>query len=233
MPVQAHRSHEDVPVTQMRKIIAKRLLESKMQMPHQYMTVEIEMDNLMKARQEYNERMGMKVSVNDFIIKAAASSLKMIPEANAFWTPDAIKFNSTIDVAFAAATPAGLVTPVVRAADKKSMAEIAAVTRDLAGRARANKLLPEEFMGGSLSVSNLGMFQMTEFVAVLNPPQCAIFAVGSTFPKAVPDGKGGVEARQVMMVTLSHDARVLDDELAKKLCTTFKSMVQTPALMFM
>mmetsp|Transcript_11534 Transcript_11534/g.22777 ORF Transcript_11534/g.22777 Transcript_11534/m.22777 type:complete len:369 (+) Transcript_11534:83-1189(+) len=229
----AHRSFEDIPTTQMRKIIAKRLLESKMQLPHQYMTVEIEMDNLIKARVEYNERSGSKVSVNDFIIKACASALQKVPEANAYWSPEALKFHSTIDVAFAAATPAGLVTPVVRGADKKSIAQIASDTKDLAGRARINKLMPEEFQGGSLSVSNLGMFAITEFVAVLNPPQSAIFAVGSTVPKAVMGAKGVLETKHSMMVTLSHDARVMDETLAMKLCTTLQAMIQTPALMFM
>jgi len=210
-----------------------RLMASNGVMCNMCRTVEIQMDKLIDSRVQYNEQMGTKVSVNDFIIKAAATALRLVPEANAYWTPDAIKYNSTIDVAFAAATPAGLVTPVVRSADKKSISQIASVTKDLATRARANKLLPEEFQGGSLSVSNLGMFQMTEFVAVLNPPQSAIFAIGSTIPKAVPDSKGGVEVSQIMMVTLSHDARVLDAELAKKLCTTLQSLIQTPALMFM
>uniref|UniRef100_A0A6U2BPW1 2-oxoacid dehydrogenase acyltransferase catalytic domain-containing protein n=1 Tax=Hemiselmis andersenii TaxID=464988 RepID=A0A6U2BPW1_HEMAN len=229
----AHRSHEDIPTTQMRKIIAKRLLESKNQLPHQYMTVEVEMDNLIKARVEYNERSGNKVSVNDFIIKACASALEQVPEANAYWTPESLKFHPTIDVAFAAATPAGLVTPVVRGADKKTLAEIAKVTKDLAGRARENKLLPEEFQGGSLSVSNLGMFAITEFVAVLNPPQSAIFAIGSTVSKAVMGLDGVLGTKQSMMVTLSHDARVMDAALAKKLCTTLKALIQTPALIFM
>mmetsp|Transcript_38291 Transcript_38291/g.95885 ORF Transcript_38291/g.95885 Transcript_38291/m.95885 type:complete len:363 (+) Transcript_38291:28-1116(+) len=229
----AHRSHEDIPTTQMRKIIAKRLLESKNQLPHQYMTVEIEMDNLIKARVAYNELSGTKVSVNDLIIKACASALQKVPEANAYWTPEALKFHPTIDVAFAAATPAGLVTPVVRGADKKSIAEIASATKDLAGRARENKLMPEEFQGGSLSVSNLGMFAITEFVAVLNPPQSAIFAVGSTVPKAVMGKDGVVETKQSMMVTLSHDARVMDAALAKKLCTTLQGLIQNPALIFM
>jgi pyruvate dehydrogenase E2 component (dihydrolipoamide acetyltransferase) len=217
----------------MRKIIAKRLLESKNELPHQYMTMEIDMDNLIKARADYNARSGNKVSVNDFIIKACASALEKVPEANAYWTPEALKFNSTIDVAFAAATPAGLVTPVVRDANKKSIAEIGKVTKDLAGRARDNKLMPEEFQGGSLSVSNLGMFAITEFVAVLNPPQSAIFAIGSTTAKTVMGPDGVVGTKQSMMVTLSHDARVLDAGLAKKLCTELQAMMQQPALMFM
>mmetsp|Transcript_2689 Transcript_2689/g.4314 ORF Transcript_2689/g.4314 Transcript_2689/m.4314 type:complete len:218 (-) Transcript_2689:193-846(-) len=217
----------------MRKVIAKRLLESKMTTAHSYMAIEVEMDALIQTRSQFNEASGLKVSVNDFVIKAVAATLREVPEANAYWTEDSIKFNPTVDVAFAAATPAGLVTPVVKEAATKSIAQIATETKDMAGRARNNKLMPEEYQGGCTSVSNLGMFDISEFIAVLNPPQATIFAVGSTTAKAFPDGKGGIEARNVMRLSLSHDARVVDEAMAEKLCGTFKNMIEKPALMFM
>eukprot|EP00291_Cryptomonas_curvata_P027951 CAMPEP_0172208388 /NCGR_PEP_ID=MMETSP1050-20130122/34437_1 /TAXON_ID=233186 /ORGANISM="Cryptomonas curvata, Strain CCAP979/52" /LENGTH=316 /DNA_ID=CAMNT_0012887959 /DNA_START=68 /DNA_END=1015 /DNA_ORIENTATION=+ len=217
---QAHRSHVDVPTTQMRKIIAKRLLESKLTLPHEYMKVEVEMDALLRTRAVFNEHSPTKASVNDFIIKAA------------YWTADAVKFHATVDVAFAAATPAGLVTPVIRNADKKPIPLIAKETKDLATRARANKLLPEEYSGGSISVSNLGMYDISEFIAVLNPPQAAILAIGSTQPKTVADAKGGLLQRNVMQIALSHDARVMDGELAAQFCATLKRLLETPSLIF-
>uniref|UniRef100_A0A7S0M526 2-oxoacid dehydrogenase acyltransferase catalytic domain-containing protein n=1 Tax=Cryptomonas curvata TaxID=233186 RepID=A0A7S0M526_9CRYP len=230
---QAHRSHVDVPTTQMRKIIAKRLLESKLTLPHEYMKVEVEMDALLRTRAVFNEHSPTKASVNDFIIKAAAAALRSVPAANAYWTADAVKFHATVDVAFAAATPAGLVTPVIRNADKKPIPLIAKETKDLATRARANKLLPEEYSGGSISVSNLGMYDISEFIAVLNPPQAAILAIGSTQPKTVADAKGGLLQRNVMQIALSHDARVMDGELAAQFCATLKRLLETPSLIFM
>eukprot|EP00277_Geminigera_cryophila_P033304 CAMPEP_0173123292 /NCGR_PEP_ID=MMETSP1102-20130122/54837_1 /TAXON_ID=49646 /ORGANISM="Geminigera sp., Strain Caron Lab Isolate" /LENGTH=370 /DNA_ID=CAMNT_0014031147 /DNA_START=66 /DNA_END=1179 /DNA_ORIENTATION=+ len=212
--------------TQMRKIIAKRLLESKLTLPHSYMAIEIEMDSLMATRAKFNKANSSKVSVNDL-------ALKTVPEANAYWTEDAIKFNSQIDVSFAAATPSGLITPVVKDAGKKAILEISAEAKDMATRARANKLMPEEFTGGCTSVSNLGMFDISEFIAVLNPPQSTIFAVGSTSAKAFPDGKGGIEARNVMRVSVTHDARVVDAFVAEKLCGALKDGIENPALIFM
>mmetsp|Transcript_85047 Transcript_85047/g.124442 ORF Transcript_85047/g.124442 Transcript_85047/m.124442 type:complete len:379 (+) Transcript_85047:71-1207(+) len=228
-----HRTHTDTPITQMRKIIAKRLLESKLTLPHSYMAIEIEMDSLMATRAKFNKANSSKVSVNDLVIKAVAYALKTVPEANAYWTEDAIKFNSQIDVSFAAATPSGLITPVVKDAGKKAILEISAEAKDMATRARANKLMPEEFTGGCTSVSNLGMFDISEFIAVLNPPQSTIFAVGSTSAKAFPDGKGGIEARNVMRVSVTHDARVVDAFVAEKLCGALKDGIENPALIFM
>jgi len=228
-----HRTFTDTPVTHMRKIIAKRLLESKLTLPHSYMAIEIEMDNLMATRAKFNEQNNSKISVNDLVIKAVAYALKSVPEANAYWTDDAIKFHPQIDVSFAAATPSGLITPVVKDVSNKSMLKISAEAKDMAARARANKLMPEEFMGGCTSVSNLGMFDISEFIAVLNPPQATIFAVGSTAPKAFPDGKGGVEARNVMRVSLTHDARVVDGAVAERLMAALKQGIESPALIFM
>jgi len=228
-----HRTHTDIPTTQMRKIIAKRLLESKLTLPHSYMAIEIEMDSLMATRAKFNKANSSKVSVNDLVIKAVSYALKTVPEANAYWTEDAIKFNSQIDVSFAAATPSGLITPVVKDAGKKTILQISAEAKDMATRARANKLMPEEFTGGCTSVSNLGMFDISEFIAVLNPPQSTIFAVGSTSAKAFPDGKGGIEARNVMRVSVTHDARVVDGFVAEKLCAALKDGIESPALIFM
>ncbi|EKX48982.1 hypothetical protein GUITHDRAFT_162209 [Guillardia theta CCMP2712] len=217
----------------MRKIIAKRLLESKLNLPHSYMTVEVEMDNLLELRKKFNDKNGSKVSVNDFVIKAVASALRSVPEANAYWTEDSIKFNQSVDVSFAAATPAGLITPVIRDADKKPILKVSAEAKDMAARARGNKLMPEEFTGGCTSVSNLGMYDITEFIAVLNPPQSTIFAVGSTTPKLVPSEKGGLKTKNVMKVSLTHDGRVVDGALAEKLCSIFKEAIESPAMMFM
>jgi len=217
----------------MRKIIAKRLLESKLTLPHSYMAIEIEMDSLMATRAKFNKHNASKVSVNDLVIKAVAYALKAVPEANAYWTEDAIKFHPSIDVSFAAATPSGLITPVVRDAGNKAILAISAEAKDMASRARANKLMPEEFTGGCTSVSNLGMFDISEFIAVLNPPQSTIFAVGSTSAKAFPDGKGGVEARNVMRVSVTHDARVVDGAMAERLCAALKDGIENPALIFM
>jgi len=217
----------------MRKIIAKRLLESKLTLPHSYMAIEIEMDSLMATRGKFNDQNKSKVSVNDLVIKAVAYALKTVPEANAYWTEDAIKFHPQIDVSFAAATPSGLITPVVKDVNKKSMLQISSEAKDMASRARANKLMPEEFTGGCTSVSNLGMFDISEFIAVLNPPQSTIFAIGSTKAKAFPDGKGGVEARNVMRVSLTHDARVVDGAVAERLLAALKQGIESPALIFM
>ena len=167
----AHRTHTDTPVTQMRKIIAKRLLESKLTLPHSYMAVEIEMDSLMATRAKFNQQNNTKVSVNDLVIKAVAYALKTVPEANSYWTEEAVMFHPQVDVSFAAATPTGLITPVITNAGNKSILEISAEAKDMAARARANKLMPHEFSGGCTSVSNLGMFDISEFIAVLNPPQ--------------------------------------------------------------
>lgn len=190
----------------MRKIIASRLTESKQQIPHYYLTVEINMDKTNKLRQVLNTAADgkYKLSVNDFIVKAAALSLKKVPEANAAWQGDFIRQYSTSDVCVAVATPTGLITPIIGQAETKGLADISSQVRDLATRARAGKLAPQEYQGGSFTISNLGMYGIKNFTAIINQPQSCILAVGGSQQKVVVDEttESGFGVRDVMEVTL-------------------------------
>jgi len=215
-----------------RKIIASRLLESKSTIPHMYLSVDANLDALMTMREELKSA-GTKVSVNDCVIKAAAMALKEVPAANAYWSDaEGIMDNSAVDISMAVSTDKGLITPIIRGADQKSLVEIGADARRLAGKARENKLTPEEFQGGTFSISNLGMFPVDKFNAIINPPQACIMAVGRGRKVVVlKDGKPATI--QVMTVTLSADQRVYNGDVGAKMLEAFKANIESPAKMMM
>jgi pyruvate dehydrogenase E2 component (dihydrolipoamide acetyltransferase) len=220
--------------SQMRRIIAQRLQESKANAPHFYLTVDCEIDNLLAARRMMNEQAGegVKISVNDLVIRAAAMALIAVPKANASWEGENTRYFQHADIAMAVAVDGGLVTPVVWAAEQKGLAALSSITRDLALRAREGKLAPEEFSGGSFTISNLGMYGIREFAAVINPPQGAILAVGAGEERpVVRDGQLAVAT--VMSVTLSADHRVVDGAVGAEWLQAFKGYIQQPVTMLL
>ena len=222
------------PNSQMRKIIAARLQESKATAPHFYLTVDCEIDTLLESRRQMNDRApeGVKILVNDLIIRAAAMALIKVPKANASWEGDNTRLFSHADIAMAVAVDGGLVTPVIWAAEQKGLAEIAATSRDLATRARDGKLAPEEFSGGSFTISNLGMYGVREFAAVINPPQGAILAVGAGEQRPVVH-EGQLAVATVMTVTLSADHRVVDGAVGAEWLQAFKGYIEAPVTMLL
>ena len=222
------------PNSQMRRIIASRLQESKQTAPHFYLTVDCEIDALLAARRQMNEQApeSVKISVNDLVIRAAAMALIKVPKANASWEGENTRLFTHADIAMAVAVDGGLVTPVIWAAEKKGLAEIASISRDLATRARNGKLAPEEFTGGSFTISNLGMYGVREFAAVINPPQGAILAVGAGEQRpVVKDGQLAVAT--VMTVTLSADHRVVDGAVGAEWLQAFKGYLEAPVTMLL
>ena len=217
-----------VPHSGMRRAIARRLTESKQQVPHFYLTVDCRMDALLALRAQANQGGAVKLSVNDFIVRAAALALREVPEVNASWHEDAIEFHAGADISVAVATDGGLVTPIVRDADVKPLSAIAAEIVELAGRAKVNRLKPEEFTGGSLTVSNLGMYGIKQFAAIINPPQAAILAVGATERRPVVDDNGDLKAATVMTVTLSADHRVVDGAVGARWLAAFRALIEAP-----
>jgi pyruvate dehydrogenase E2 component (dihydrolipoamide acetyltransferase) len=229
----APREDELVPASQMRKTIARRLVEAKREIPHIYLTVDADMERLVELREQLNDAGDVKVSVNDLVVKALAMALVRVPEANVSWTADGIVKHGGVHVGIAVSLPDnGLITPVVKDADRKSIGAVARETRSLAERARAKKLKPEEFAGGSATVSNLGMFGIREFVAIINPPESVILAVGATEKRAVvvedEDGGDAIEIRRRMTLTLSCDHRVVDGVLGAKLLGEVKKLIEKP-----
>jgi pyruvate dehydrogenase E2 component (dihydrolipoamide acetyltransferase) len=225
--------HNLVPHTSMRRVIAKRLTESKQSVPHFYLTMDIELDALLKLRGELNARSAkdgagaFKLSVNDMVIKAAAIALRRVPKVNASFTEEGVAFYDDVDVAVAVAIPDGLITPIIRRADQKGLATISNEMKDLGLRARAGKLKPEEFQGGGFSVSNLGMFGVKDFQAIINPPQAAILAVGAGEQRPVVKD-GALAVATVMSATLSVDHRVVDGALGAEWLQAFKAIIQEP-----
>jgi pyruvate dehydrogenase E2 component (dihydrolipoamide acetyltransferase) len=221
------------PHNGMRRTIARRLAESKRTVPHFYMSVDCTIDELLRVRKRLNARSeDSRISVNDFVVRAAALALKKVPAANASWSDDAILLWDRVDVAVAVALDDGLITPIVKSADQKGLAQIAAETKDLAERARAGKLKLEEFQGGTFSISNLGMYGIREFAAVINPPQGCILAVGAGEPRpVVKDGQLGVAT--VMICTLSCDHRVVDGAVGAQFLAAFKKLVEDPLTMLL
>lgn len=215
--------YEDVPLTNMRRAIAKRLTLSKTTIPHSYMDVVCNIDETLGTRKKYAAE-GVKVSVNDFIIKAAAMALHRVPAMNAMWKNESVELLSEIDISIAVATDTGLITPIVKSADELGIDEISKTVRELAGRAREGKLKPNEFEGGCFSISNLGMFGISRFSAVINPPQASILAIGGSTLVPGCDGK----PQQVMAATLSYDARVITDETAADFLQAFKDNLEQP-----
>ncbi|HEX6144435.1 MAG TPA: pyruvate dehydrogenase complex dihydrolipoamide acetyltransferase [Geminicoccaceae bacterium] len=226
--------HEEIQLDNMRKVIARRLTESKQTIPHFYLTIDVELDALLKLRKELNAREGAdyKLSVNDFVIKAAATALKRKPEANAAWGGDRIYQFKNIDISVAVAIPRGLITPIIRNADQKGLSTISAEMKDLAGRAKEGKLKPEEFQGGGFSISNLGMYGVKDFAAVINPPQACILAVGGGEQRPVIK-EGAVQIATMMSCTLSIDHRVVDGALGAQWLQVFKGLVEDPLAMLL
>ncbi len=222
---------EDVPLSQMRKTIARRLTESIGPVPHFFLTVEVDMGRAMEARRTINtmlEREGRKISLNDLIIRATAAALKRHPACNAHWLGDSIRLFNRVHIGVAVAVEDGLITPIIRDADLKGVAHIGAEVRELAGRAREKKLQPDEYTGATFSISNLGMFGIHEFTAVINPPEAGILAVGGV--EEVPVAEAGqVVVRSRMKITMSCDHRVIDGALGATFLATLKGMLEEPA----
>ena len=227
------RAFEEIPLDGMRKTIAARLTEAKQSIPHFYLRRDIELDMLLEVRKTFNaklEKSGTKLSVNDFIIKACAMALLRVPGANAVWAGDRVLQFKSADVAVAVAIEGGLFTPVIRDANAKGLAELSAEMKDLAGRARERKLAPHEYQGGSFAISNLGMFGIDNFDAVINPPHASILAVGAGVQKPViKDGE--VTVATVMSVTLSVDHRVVDGALGAQFLDAIKANLEDPMMM--
>jgi pyruvate dehydrogenase E2 component (dihydrolipoamide acetyltransferase) len=222
-----------VPHTAVRKVIARRMLESKQTVPHFYLTVDLEIDALLAARQAINavaEKKGTKVSVNDMVIKACAKALRDHPECNASWTEDEMIQYGAVDISVAVATDRGLITPIVRNADMKGLAQIASEMKDLAARAKIGKLKLDEFQGGGFTISNLGMFGINSFSAIINPPQAMILAVGMGEERAVAR-KGQVVVRTMMSCTLAVDHRVVDGAMGAQYLQTLRAYIEQPAAM--
>jgi pyruvate dehydrogenase E2 component (dihydrolipoamide acetyltransferase) len=223
-------SYDLVPLDGMRKTIARRLTDSFRDVPHFPLVIDLEIDALLAARAKINhllEGQGVKVSVNDIIIKAAAVALKRVPEANASYTPEGIAMHHHADIAVAVAIDGGLITPIVRAAETKGLAQISAEVKDLAARAKSKKLKPEEFQGGTFSVSNLGMFGIKQFASIINEPQGAIMSVGAGEQRpVVKDGQLAVAT--VMTITLTCDHRVVDGAIGAKFLAAFKPLIEEP-----
>ena len=229
-------SFTDVPLSQLRKTIAKRLAQSIGPVPTFYLTSEIDMERVWEAREALNALSATdrsepgkaaRISVNDIIIKAVASALRQHPACNAWWQDDRIRYWNDVHVSMAVAIDDGLITPVIRHADQKSLREISAESRELAGRARERRLAPEEYTGGTFSVSNLGMFEIDQFTAVINPPEAGILAVGGTVQKPVVQD-GQVVVRRRMRVTLSCDHRIIDGATGAAFLKTLKMMLENP-----
>lgn len=223
--------YEDVPLTQMRKTIAKRLVESISPVPHFFLRITVDMTRVLEARKQVNrilEEEGEKVSINDFVLRATAQALGRHPEVNAQWTGDAIRRHSRVHLGVAVAVEDGLITPVIRDANLKGLAQIAGEVRELAARGREKRLQPEEYTGSTFSVSNLGMFGIHEFTGVINPPEAGILAVGGIEETPVVEG-GEVVARPLMKVTMSCDHRVIDGATGARFLQTLKGMLEEPA----
>ncbi|MBP7722102.1 MAG: pyruvate dehydrogenase complex dihydrolipoamide acetyltransferase [Alphaproteobacteria bacterium] len=226
--------YTEIPNNNIKKIVASRLLESKMTVPHFYLTIDCMLDSLLESRKELNDKAGgaYKLSVNDFVIKAAAMALKAYPAANVAWTDAAILQYEHADISVAVATPNGLITPVIKKAEEKGMQQISTEMKDLATRARDGKLKPEEFQGGTFSISNLGMFGIKDFQAIINPPQACILAVGAGIEKPVVEN-GEIKIRTVMSCTLSVDHRAVDGAIGAEYLQYFKKYIENPVTMLL
>ncbi|MDR3498581.1 MAG: pyruvate dehydrogenase complex dihydrolipoamide acetyltransferase [Parvibaculum sp.] len=227
-------SYEEVPLDSMRKTIARRLTQAMQEIPHFYLTIDCELDELLRIRKELNAKSedGVKLSVNDFIIRASALALMKVPDANVSFAGTSLLKHKHADVGIAVALDGGLITPIIRSAETKGLAEISTEAKTLAERARTKKLKPNEFEGGSFSISNLGMFGIKSFTAVINPPQAAIIAVGKGEERpVVKDGK--LTVATVMTVTMSCDHRAIDGALGAKFLEAFKAFVEYPPSMLL
>jgi len=236
--VPAGAAYVDIPVSNTRAIIAKRLLESKVTIPHYYLTVDVNVDQVKKVRAEFNkqlEKEGVKLSFNDFVVKATALASKKVPEANSSWHGSFIRQYDSVECSVAVATDKGLITPIVPQADRKGLIEINKAIKELAAKARDGKLQPHEFQGGTITVSNLGMFGVTHFCAVINPPQSCILAVGGTQQRIVPDKdfEKGFKQSDYISVTLSCDHRTVDGAVGARWLQWFQKFLENPHSMLL
>jgi len=225
------------PLNTMRKTIARRLVEAKQTVPHFYLTIDCEVDRLLAVRKDLNSRSpegegAYKLSVNDFVIRAAALALRKVPRANASFGEDGLRFYKWADVSIAVAIEGGLITPIIRRADGKGLAAISSEMKELAGRARDGKLMPEDYQGGTFTISNLGMFGIKHFEAIINPPQGAILAVGAGEQRPVVKD-GTLAVATVMSCTLSVDHRVIDGALGAQFLAAFKTLIEDPMRMLL
>lgn len=240
--IESYGSFEDVANNNMRKVIARRLTESKRDVPHFYSSMEVELDGVLKLRKQLVAKHEVKVSVNDVIIRACALALRDVPEVNGTYDPkaDSVKLQDSIDISIAVATPAGLITPIVPKTNTLGLSDITDKVRDLAGRAREGKLAPEEYQGGTFCISNLGMFGIDEFSAVINPPQAAILAVGGGSRRIIPTPyvEGAEEQakptiKTIMTARLSADRRVVDEATAALFMSAFNHYISKPELLLL
>ncbi|XP_078047326.1 dihydrolipoamide S-acetyltransferase muc isoform X3 [Augochlora pura] len=227
----------DVPISNIRAVIAKRLLESKQSIPHYYLSIDVKMDAALAMREQFNKMMEkdkVKVSVNDIIIKAMAMASKKVPEGNSAWMGDIIRQYNNVDVSVAVSTENGLITPIVFGADTKGIVQISKDVKALAAKAREGKLQPQEFQGGTITVSNLGMFGIKNFSAIINPPQSIILAVGTTEARLIPaKNDQGFTTAQYMSVTASCDHRTVDGAVGAQWLAAFKSFMENPTNMLL
>ncbi|EDV22413.1 uncharacterized protein TRIADDRAFT_50632 [Trichoplax adhaerens] len=227
----------DIPISGVRKIIANRLSESKQTIPHYYLTVDINVDEILSLRKRFNDMANgnYKLSVNDFVVKAAALSMKEVPEVNSSWHDTYIRQYKGVDVSVAVDTGTGLITPIIFDAHNKGLSSISSDVTSLALRARENKLKPEEFQGGTFTISNLGMFGIKQFTAIINPPQACILAVGTTEKRMIPDNdvESGYSTATFMSVTLSCDHRIVDGATGARWLSVFRSLMEKPETMLL
>lgn len=227
---------QTIPLSSMRKTIARRLSESMFSSPHFYVTVDIDMDRAVEMRAQLKES-GEKVSVNDFIVRACALALRAVPQVNATWAPaadgsaESIILNGDVHIGIAVALPDGLITPVVQFADQKPVANISAEIRELADRAKSKKLKPEEYTGATFTISNLGMMDVHEFTAIINPPGAAILSVGGVRKEAVVGANDQIKVGHRMKITLGSDHRVIDGSVSATFLAEVKRLLQTPVLL--
>ncbi|KZT30512.1 dihydrolipoamide acetyltransferase [Neolentinus lepideus HHB14362 ss-1] len=234
-PSAALPEYTDIPISNMRRTIGTRLTQSKQELPHYYLTVDINMDKVLKLREVFNKTLSekdkaAKLSVNDFILKAVACALSDVPEANSAWLGEVIRQYKKADISVAVATPNGLITPIVKDVGSKGLATISSEAKALAKKARDGKLQPQEYQGGTFTVSNLGMFDINHFTAIINPPQSCILAIGSTVPTLVPapEEERGFKTVSVMKVTLSSDHRTVDGAVGARWLSAFKGYLENP-----
>lgn len=224
----ADGAYEEIPNSAMRKVIAQRLTESKQTVPHFYLTIDVAIDELLALRKQINQDLAdARISVNDFIVKAVAVALRKVPAANASWTDNAIRRYQDVDISVAVATPSGLITPVVKNADARTLSAISVEIRELAARAKENRLKPHEYQGGGFAISNLGMYGIRQFAAIINPPQACILAVGAGEQRPVVRD-GALAVATMMTCTLSVDHRVVDGAVGAEFLAAFKALMEKP-----
>jgi len=240
--IETYGSYEDIPNNNMRKVVAKRLTASKQEVPVSYTSMEVELDNVLKLRKQLLNDHDIKVSVNDIVVRCSSLALRDVPEVNGTYDPksDTVKLQDSVDISIAVAIPNGLITPIVPNTDKLGLSEISDKVRDLAGRARDGKLAPEEYQGGTFCISNLGMFGIDEFTAIVNPPQAAILAVGGGVRKIVPtpyvegaEEQAKPSIKTIMTARLSSDRRVVDEATAALFMSAFKHYINKPELLLL